>query len=131
MMTKEQHIEYWLKSAEDDWDAVHQLFSGRKYIHALFFAHLTLEKILKAHWVKDNEINTPPKIHNLSWIIKQTSLKMEDDETDFLELMNAFQLQGRYPDYSRKIHQTFNESRTKEILDQTENLKKCLLNKLQ
>jgi HEPN domain-containing protein len=44
MMTKEQHIEYWIKSAESDLEAIEALFEANKFIHALFFAHLVLEK---------------------------------------------------------------------------------------
>ncbi len=47
-------ISYWVRSAEHDWEAAMTLFHSGKNMHALFFAHLTIEKFLKAHWVKDN-----------------------------------------------------------------------------
>lgn len=63
MMSKNDHIDYWIKSAEDDWDAVLQLQKSNKNLQALFFAHLVLEKLCKAHWGKDNDINIPPRTH--------------------------------------------------------------------
>ena len=99
MMTKQQHIDYWVETAEKDWIVVQQLFDAKSYIHALFWAHLVLEKLCKAHWVKDNIGNTPPKIHNLINLIAKTNAKLPKTDKDFLSILNQFQLEGRYPDY--------------------------------
>jgi len=29
-MTRQQHIDYWIHTAEDDWGSVELLFNGRK-----------------------------------------------------------------------------------------------------
>lgn len=71
-MTKQDHIQYWIISAEKDWEVLQSLFIGGQYLYALFFAHLTIEKLLKGHWVKNNEGNYPPGIHNLIRIIEET-----------------------------------------------------------
>jgi len=70
-MLKSDHIEYWLKSAANDWETAEYLFQGKKYVYCLFLAHLVLEKLIKAHWVKDNDSNYPPKTHNLVYLLKQ------------------------------------------------------------
>ena len=98
-MTKSDHIEYWIKSAEDDWEAVLSLFNSKKYVQCLFFAHLVLEKWCKAHWVKDNANDYPPKTHNLVRLVQETKLDLSVDDLAFLEQFNDFQLEGRYPDY--------------------------------
>ena len=54
MKTKEEHIDFWLTQADDDWTAVDTLFKGRNYLQSLFFAHLVIEKICKALWIKHN-----------------------------------------------------------------------------
>jgi HEPN domain-containing protein len=71
MMTKTEHIEYWIRSSEEDWETVTSLFTTKRYIHSLFFAHLALEKLCKALWVKSNESNIPPKIHNLVRLLQE------------------------------------------------------------
>ncbi len=48
-MTKQEHINYWVTAAENDWGTVQNIFKATEYIYALFFAHLVLEKLLKAH----------------------------------------------------------------------------------
>ncbi len=52
MMTKQEHIQYWINSSEEDWKSVLSLFQSGRNVHCLFFAHLTLEKLCKAIWVK-------------------------------------------------------------------------------
>ena len=98
-MDKQAHINYWLASAEDDWLTVDAMFKSRRFVHSLFFAHLCLEKTCKAFWVRDNEGNAPPKIHNLVKLIQATTAEIDDEKLLFLQEFNSFQLEGRYPDY--------------------------------
>jgi HEPN domain-containing protein len=65
MNDKEKHINYWKTTAIDDIETVEFLLVCKKYVQTLFFTHLYIEKILKAHWVKFNIENVPPKTHNL------------------------------------------------------------------
>ena len=43
-MDKIKHIDYWFETSKDDWEAVHLLYEGKKYLQSLFFCHLCLEK---------------------------------------------------------------------------------------
>ena len=97
----------------------------------IVFAHLVLEKLCKAHWVKDNITNHPPKSHNLLYLIGQTNIKFSEDDTIFLKKMNDFQLEGRYPDYKEMIYKIYKKENTKEILTQVNTIRTCLLKKLQ
>ena len=126
MMTKQQHIDYWVDTAEKDWVVVQQLFDAKSYVHALFWAHLVLEKLCKAHWVKDNIVNMPPKTHNLIVILENTKLKITDEGESFLRSMNQFQLEGRYPDYANTIYNTYKEANTKIVIDNV-NIKRIWL----
>ncbi len=129
-MTKQDYIDYWVSTAEKDWKAVHDLHKSKNYIQSLFWAHLVLEKLLKAHWVKDNIDNIPPKIHRLVSILDGTKLQLPDSDKQFLSEMNQFQLEGRYPDYLENIYKTYKAARTKIILDQVDTLRKCILKEL-
>lgn len=130
MLTKEEHTAYWVKTANNDWKVVKQLFDCKSYTHALFWAHLVLEKLLKAHWVKDNNENIPPKVHNLLRIAEQTNLEFTDIDKTFLTEMNQFQLEGRYPDYLFDLHKKYKSRLTKIIIDQVDIQRKWLLKKL-
>ena len=130
ILTKQDHIDYWVKTASKDWKAIQDMYSTKNYVHSLFWAHLVLEKLLKAHWVKDNEGNTPPKIHMLVTILNKTKLQMPDSDKQFLSEMNQFQLEGRYPDYKDELFKKYKSVQTKKILDQVNTLRICLLKKL-
>jgi HEPN domain-containing protein len=58
-MTKKEHVQYWVKSAEDDWGVAGHLFETGDYPYSLFFGHLTIEKLLKAIYVTKWDEITP------------------------------------------------------------------------
>jgi len=130
-LTKKDYIKYWVDTANEDWVTIEVLRKGKRFLYALFLAHLTLEKLCKAHWVKDNKDNHPPRIHNLVYLIGQTKLKFSDDEMDFLRKMNDLQLEGRYPDYIESKIKEYKEKNTKPILDKANTIRLCLLKGLQ
>jgi HEPN domain-containing protein len=131
MMTKQQYIDYWVDTAENDWITVEALLTARRYSHCLFWAHLVLEKLVKAHWVKNNKENIPPKVHNIIWLLEKAMVEMTPEDLMFLESFHRFQLSARYPDYLRKIDKFCTEELTINQLDKVKNIRQCLLKKLQ
>ncbi len=99
---------------------------SNEFVQALFFSHLALEKLCKAHWVKDNSTNTPHKTHNFLVIFTNTQLQLNPVDEDFFRAMNQFQLEGRYPDYANTIYKTYNAHNTKIIIDKV-NIKRTWL----
>ncbi|MDP3441353.1 MAG: HEPN domain-containing protein [Ignavibacteria bacterium] len=129
MKTKEEHIEFWLAQADDDWTAVKTLYEGRNYLQSLFFAHLVIEKVCKAIWIKYNEGNVPPRTHNLNHILSTTPIELNDKRSEFMLSLNRFQLEGRYPDYLTKMYNICNESFTSHMIDEINKLKLWLQEK--
>lgn len=60
-------------SSEVDFRAMENLFNHGHHVWALFIFHLVIEKLLKAHYVKNVDISVPP-IHDLT--------KSDFDETN-------------------------------------------------
>jgi len=131
MKSKEDHVTFWLKQADDDWNAVDALFKGGSYLQSLFFAHLVIEKICKAIWIRHNTENIPPRTHNLLFILSSTPLVMDETQSEFLLKLNRFQLEGRYPDYLSKLQMVCNESFTRDMLTSTNNIRLWLLKEMQ
>ena len=131
MKTKQEHIDFWVEQANDDWSAVNTLFQGKKFLQSLFFAHLVIEKICKALWIKHNKEIVPPRTHNLIYLLSTTPIKLSDDKSEFLLSLNRFQLEGRYPDYLSKMYEICDEPFTKSMLDTTNELRQWLLEILQ
>ena len=125
-MEKRDYIVYWRTTAAKDWKRANLLFKNRDYVFALFCAHLTLEKLIKGHWVKDNSGNYPPKIHNLNKLAAQTALPLTDEELIFCADMNKFQIGGRYPDYVSDIYKIVTVKYTANYLKQCQKVKRKL-----
>jgi HEPN domain-containing protein len=129
-MNKPDYIDYWKITAENDWVAVYHLFEKGDFLQSLFFANLVLEKLLKAHWVKDNIENVPPKIHRLTYLLSHTKLILTHSDVQLLDDMDLYQLGSRYPDYHFKISKLCTQPHTEALLKKVLLLKDDLLKKL-
>jgi HEPN domain-containing protein len=119
-----------VETAKKDWRAIQNMYKSKDYLHALFFAHLHLEKLCKALWVKQSKGNHPPKIHNLVRILNEINIQYSPEQMDFMNIMNNFQLEGRYPDYLNKLYKMYKNKNTGEILEHVKTLSKWLQSQL-
>lgn len=92
-----KQTEYWIESAEEDFEVGSNLVKTGKTRHGLFFINLALEKVLKACVCKHLN-KTPPKIHNLMNLYRLAGLNPDDKRQEALEMLNRFCLEGRYPE---------------------------------
>lgn len=100
-MDVKEHVAYWLTSAENDLGAANQLFASAKYDWCLFIGHLVVEKTLKAYFVYKNDNKIPPKTHNLLKLAEASHLYLTEEQRLFLDEVNDFNLEVRYPEYRR------------------------------
>ena len=101
-MNIERNIGYWTKGAQDDLETAVLLIQNHRILHGLFWCHLVIEKLIKAHIVKTTG-NYPPKTHNLFWLLEKTNIEINDHEKDFFGILSKYQLEGRYPEYEPEI----------------------------
>lgn len=102
MIDIEKQVNYWLTSAEEDWAAGGHLFEKEHVRHSLFFAHLTLEKSLKAHICRATG-KLAPKLHNLLRLAELSGVSIDENRMGFLAEMNQYNLEGRYPGTSTTV----------------------------
>ena len=125
-MDIDKQIVYWKSGAVNDIDTAELLINNKKLLHGLFFCHLVIEKIIKAHVAKATK-NIPPKSHDLLYLLRKSELTLDRKDSEFLGLLMKYQLEGRYPEYypMPPSHKVSNEylSRTKDLLE-------CLKKKL-
>ena len=93
-------------------------------------AHLTIEKLSKAHWVQDNVDDYPPRTHNILKLWAATTLQPTPAQELTATELNTFQMEGRYQDYQRIAFQRATQAFTRSLLDDTEQLRIWLLSKL-
>ncbi|MDR0676508.1 MAG: HEPN domain-containing protein [Elusimicrobiota bacterium] len=96
-MKKEELIKYWIETAEEDYKTVKSMVETKNNNWALFIAHLVIEKLLKAYYVKIHNTN-PPKIHDLYRLCKLSNIDLNDEKEKNLILFTTFQIEARYQD---------------------------------
>lgn len=129
-MKKQDHIDFWLRSGHESWEAGELLLQGKKYVEALFMFCLAVEKYLKANWVHDNIDDIPPRIHDLQSIYSQTDLNLESDFIDFLDTINRWNIEGRYPDFKFSMYKLATNEYSHKQFQKLKALKSCLLESL-
>lgn len=97
MVDQKKHAEYWKAGAIEDWEVAEKLIVDGKIRHGLFFAHLALEKMLKALFTI-HTTDIAPRIHNLIRLAELGHLELDEDHMNLLADMNQFNLEGRYPE---------------------------------
>jgi HEPN domain-containing protein len=87
----------WLKQADYDIDTAEYMFAGGKFFYAVFMCHLSVEKALKGlyqHCLKE----TPPKTHNLVYLLKKMNIRPEERVGKFIVRLNEASVATRYPE---------------------------------
>ena len=92
-----KQIKHWKKSALSDLETAEILIDKKKFLHGLFFCHLAIEKILKAHFVKIAK-TIPPKTHDLIYLLKKIDISLEEKFEFHLAILMKYQLESRYPE---------------------------------
>ena len=90
----EKVIDHWKVTSDEDFDTMVHLFNSKTYHWSLFMGHISMEKLLKAYFVKVKKKHSPP-IHNLFRIAEQSGLKISDDYADWLDTITSFNINAR------------------------------------
>ena len=125
-MDVSRQVDYWRAGSKDDFEAAEVLLEKGKTLQALFFAHLSLEKMLKAHITRTTS-DVPPRTHNLAQLSVLSRLDLTSEQREFLKRFNVFQLEGRYPD---QLGARPPAERAKQLLSQAKETLEWLTQKL-
>jgi HEPN domain-containing protein len=101
-MDVQKQVDYWVTSGEEDFAAAKSLLEKGHFRHCLFFAHLAIEKMLKAHVTRKTS-DIPPRTHNLLRLAEIADLKLDTEQQQFLREFGVYQLEGRYPDSEESV----------------------------
>ncbi|MCK4626058.1 MAG: HEPN domain-containing protein [Phycisphaerae bacterium] len=96
-MDVQKQVDYWRMSGEEDIAAARSLLDKGHLRHAMFFAHLAIEKVLKAHVTRRTSA-VPPRTHSLVRLVEISVLSVTSEQDAFLRRFGMYQLEGRYPD---------------------------------
>lgn len=109
-------VHYWLRTAEHDYGTMKGLFGIKRYSDSLFYGHIVLEKILKAHVVAITK-DQAPYIHDLVRLQEIAKLDLPRETLQLLNRVNDFNIRSRYPEYKQEFYKTCTKAYAKEYLD--------------
>ncbi len=91
MLSKKDHIDYWLTSAEQNWEGAIFMYKKKDYVFCLFCVHLCIEKLSKSLWVKENPNNNyPPRIHEVKYLLADTSFVPNPNQSLFIDSLQKY-----------------------------------------
>lgn len=93
----EKQVNYWRTTAATDLACAEVLIGAGGRLQGLFFAHLALEKLLKAHITRATH-EVPPRLHSLTRLAALSGLALSEEQLTQLDALNRYCIAGRYPD---------------------------------
>lgn len=102
-MTSKDLVDYWLSTAEDDWQTAQALFTAKRYHHALFFCHLTIEKLLKGLVFVRTKKHAFP-IHRLGKLAQQAGITLTEEQGQQFDEITSWNVNARYDTIKREFY---------------------------
>jgi AbiV family abortive infection protein len=121
MKSKQEVIKYWLTGSKEDFDSAEILYKNKKYHHALFFCHLSIEKMLKAIIVKSTK-TAPPLTHDLVRLAERAGVPLNELQKNKLAEITTFNIEARYDDYKLSFRKKAKKQFTLKYLDKTKEI---------
>lgn len=122
-------VEYWVKNSKIKLKSMKKLYESGCYADALYYGHMILEMILKAHVVKNTK-KPALKIHNLRRLSEMAEAELELDDVKLLVKVNEFNMDTRYPDEKMKFYKLCTKRYTNEFYEPIITLHKKLCQKV-
>ena len=123
--------QYWIDLAEYDFETAKAMLQTGRYLYVGFMCHQTIEKMLKAYYVKTRN-EQPPKTHNLRLLASNSgiSLEMSEAQMDFLNILGPLNIEARYPTDKERITKSLNKDRCTTITERTMEMMEWIKSKL-
>lgn len=120
-------MNFWMESANEDYDTMLYMKAGKKNTWCLFLGHLVIEKLLKGLYAKKNEENPYTiKSHNLLALAEKCNLDLTDEQVEKLQIITQFNISARYDDYRENFRQKCTDEYTSEQVKNIEEVRKWL-----
>jgi HEPN domain-containing protein len=124
-------INYWRELSDYDIETADAMQKSKRYLYVGFMSHQSIEKILKAYFVKING-ESAPFSHSLSYIAKKAKIyeHFTEDQKRFLDMLEPMNIECRYPTHKEQLLKSLTEERCREILDNSKELQLWIKQKL-
>lgn len=115
----------WLNMVDYDLTTAKQMFKTGRFVYVIFMCHLAIEKSLKAVVYEETK-KFPPKTHDLIYLTNLGKIKLTGHLLDFIGIINNAGIVTRYPEDLSKLVSNYPKGITKQYLDKTLELIKCI-----
>lgn len=115
-------VQHWIETSEDDFNTMLTLYNSKSYCWSLFLGHISIEKLLKALYVKRFKKHAP-FTHNLYRLGELIGLNMSDEYSDWLDEITSFNLNARYDDYKKEFYKLCTPDYTKNWIDKIKTIR--------
>ncbi|GHT33059.1 DNA-binding protein [Bacteroidia bacterium] len=123
----EQYSKYeeWFFQSDYDLETAYHMLQTKRNVYCLFMCHLSLEKALKALYIKRlNEF--PPKLHALMYFVNKIQLEISEEYLLFIEKIDSLSIVTRYPEDLRAMIAIYTQKQTTDIYEQTKTIQQWL-----
>lgn len=116
-------IDNWIALAEYDFDTAKAMLKTGRYVYVAFTCQQSIEKILKANFVKEKN-TTPPYTHNLKRLVSELFFfsELNPEQITFIEYLNTYYIESRYTDELSEISKNLKKKQATDILEKTKKL---------
>ncbi len=121
MPTKNEIVKFWRDRAEDDRITAKTLLEAKRYSAALFFVHLSIEKILKALIIERTD-KAAPFIHDLLSLANVIKIELSSEQEKLLREINTFNIAARYDDYKMEFYKKADKNYTEKYFNSVDKL---------
>ena len=120
-------MNYWIESADEDYNVMLDLKEKNRNTYCLFFGQMVIEKLLKALYAKNNK-GAPyaPKTHDLLYLAEKLNLELTEEQEVILNEITTFNLSTRYDDYKRAFYNKCTDEYTEEQINKIKEVKAWL-----
>jgi HEPN domain-containing protein len=127
-MSDYDKYEYWLEGADYDIETAKVMNETKRYLYVGFMCHQSVEKALKAVFVRDYPPENLPYTHNLEKIAESSAVygKMSESQKRFLEELVPLNIEARYPETRAKLTASLTADYSKTLITRTEEFIKWL-----
>jgi HEPN domain-containing protein len=122
----EKFVQYWRETSDKDYRTMQNLLKSGDNSWALFLGHLVLEKLLKAHYVKNLQKH-PIFTHNLLRLVKESGLVINTETEEWLDDISTFNINARYDNYKQDFYRLCTKEFTKIWSERIEKLRQWLI----
>lgn len=114
-MTQRDAYIFWFGSAKSNRTVAYDNYRLGHFDWALFFYHLTLEKLLKGIMTKNGDI--PPPTHDLLKLAKRANIDPEESYKEYFKEITTYNIEARYDDYKRSFYKKATKVYAKKWMD--------------